>query len=432
MMRWKSWKPVPAVVASVAAVAVVMLALQSSASSPATAAGVHSATGVGSCTLKGWNPVTQPAGSLAHLPEGHRPQTYRPDDYNCIGATFAQPGVEFRHFPQPHDFRVINHGLVYSNHTETSRPATQVAHASATVNPLAPYFPPFTHFVIIYRENHTFDDYLGDCQSTVAAPGQTCNGQVQSTNHISSVPALHTLAKTYALSDAYSTGSQPPSGPNHWFLFSGQSSSSSQQQSYPAATGTSFDRFLKGTTGPAGEGTNACTSQTGTGTGSSPYTFIMNGDFYWMLNSGSGFWRNPGTGNPEVLPVNRPGTTIPEELHYNEYACNGQSISDTTVMSAYENFVTTSGLPSYSYVELFNDHPGSFQDIPTNDASTSNIVNFLMGNAAYKNNTVIIVTEDDTQNGNNGPDHVSNTYRVPLVVIGSPTYVMSPTRRATC
>ena len=179
---------------------------------------------------------------------------------------------------------------------------------TAAINPLAPYFPPFTHFVIVYRENHTFDDYLGDCATTIQAG---CHGQVQSTNHISSVPNLHTLAKTYALLDAYSTGTQPPSGPNHWWLFSAQSSSSSQQQSYPAATGTQFDRFLGGTTGPAGEGTSACTAQTGTGTGSSPYTFMMAGDFYWMLSSGSGYWRNPGTGNLEVLPVNRPGTTIP-------------------------------------------------------------------------------------------------------------------------
>jgi len=63
------------------------------------------------------------------------------------------------------------------------------------------------------------------------------------------VPDLHALAKTYALGDAYSTGTQPPSGPNHWWLFSGQSASSSQQQSYPAATGTQFDRFLKGPSG---------------------------------------------------------------------------------------------------------------------------------------------------------------------------------------
>jgi phospholipase C len=120
---------------------------------------------------------------------------------------------------------------------------------NAAINPLAPYFPPFTHFVIIYRENHTFDDYLGDCATTIA-PG--CNGVVQSTNHISQVPNLHTLAKTYGLSDSYSTGTQPPSGPNHWWLFSAQSASSSQQQSYPTATGTVFDRLLGGARGRPG------------------------------------------------------------------------------------------------------------------------------------------------------------------------------------
>src|SRR5207248_1944669 len=31
--------------------------------------------------------------------------------------------------------------------------------------------------------------------------------------------------------------------------------------------------------------------------------------------------------------------------------------------------------------------------------------------------------EDDTQNGSNGPDHVSNTFRVPLVVVASPKYL---------
>ena len=43
-----------------------------------------------------------------------------------------------------------------------------------------------------------------------------CNGVVEATNHISSVPDLHKMAGTYALDDAYSTGTQPPSGPNHW------------------------------------------------------------------------------------------------------------------------------------------------------------------------------------------------------------------------
>ncbi|HEX8970788.1 PKD domain-containing protein [Oryzihumus sp.] len=373
------------------------------------AAGIHPSSGPGSCTLKNWNPSADPD-DAKDLPQGQRPQSYKPDDYNCTGATFARPGVEFAKFRQPHNF---------ASHPGTSTPDPGIAAPAAATNPLAPYFPPFTHFVILYRENHTFDDYLGDCATTVQAG---CNGAVQSTNHISSVPNLHTLAKTYALSDTYSTGTQPPSGPNHWWLFSAQSSSSSQQQSYPS-TGTQFDRLLSGTTGPAGEGTDPCASQTGSGTGSSPFTFVMNGDFYWMLTTGSGYWRNPGTGKLEVLPVNRPGTTIPEELNYNNYACRSQNDDDQVIGNDFLNHVSTYGLPAYSYVELFNDHPGTYQDIPKNDAVTKQIVDSIMGNASYKDNTLIIVTEDDTQNGSNGPDHVSNTYRVPLVVIGSPTYV---------
>lgn len=372
-------------------------------------------SGPGSCTLIGWNPNTDPS-NAKDLPIGQRHQTYKPDNFDCSSAVFAPLGVEFQHFPQPHDFAITNKVGSAKAGDGTTVPVQQPA---AATNPLAPYFPPFQHFVIIYRENHTFDDYLGDCATAVAAG---CNGQVQSTNHISSVPNLHNLAKTYALNDAYSTGTQPPSGPNHWWLFSGQSQSSSQQQSYPA-NGTQFDRFLNGVNGPTDEGTNACTAPTQSGSGSSPYTFVMNGDFYWMLSSGSGYWRNPADGKVEVLPPNRPGTNIPQELHYNEYACANQSIPDSTVANDYVNFVNTNGLPAYSYVELFNDHPGTYQDISGNDTATNNVVNSIMTNPSYKDNTLIVVTEDDTQNGNNGPDHVSNTYRVPLVVIGSPTYV---------
>ena len=421
MTRWKLHA-----VAGAAVVAVSLAVFMSPASGVAgRQAARHPATGVGSCTLKGWDPNDP---NEANRPIGDRHQTYKPDNYNCTGAHFSKPGVEFARFPQPKDFHVpagktIPKTLPLAPKCqagECSRKTAQMSQQAAAINPLAPYFPPFTHFVIIMRENHTFDDYLGDCATSVAAG---CNGQVESTNHISSVPDLHSLASTYALGDAYSTGTEPPSGPNHWWLFTGQSSSSSQQQSYPTATGSQFDRFLGSDTGPSGEGTSACTTQTGTGTGTSPYTMILNGDFYWMLNSGSGWWRNPGTKNVEALPVDRPGTTVPEELHYNEYTCSGQNIPDQTVGTDFLNFVTTDGLPAYSYVELFNDHPGSFQDIPTNDSTTNQIVNSIMSNTTYKNNTVIVVTEDDTQNGNNGPDHVSNTFRVPLVVIGSPTYV---------
>jgi PKD repeat protein len=414
MVRWRSW---------IAGVAVVVLSLGGLQLSPAEGAGGHPATGVGSCTLKNWNPALDPD-DAKDLPQGKRPQTYKPDDYDCAGATFARPGVEFARFPQPKNFHVNDRQTVRPVRVCQAGVCTQqmrtMSEPVQATNPLAPYFPPFTHFVVLYRENHTFDDYLGDCATTVHAG---CNGAVQSTNHISSVPNLHTLAKTYALMDAYSTGTQPPSGPNHWWLFSAQSSSSSQQQSYPTATGTQFDRFLKGASGPAGEGNDPCTAQTGTGTGTGQLPFVMDGDFYWMLTSGSGYWRNPATGALEVLPVKRPGTSIPELLDYNNYACKGQNDDDQTIANDYLNFVNTNGLPPYSYVELFNDHPGTYQDIPKNDAATKQIVDSIMNNASYKDNTMIVVTEDDTQNGNNGPDHVSNTYRVPTVIAASPKYM---------
>jgi len=405
-MRWKA-----AFVLGTGALAITLATM----SSGAALAGVHPATGVGSCTVKNTNPGDD--GDAKDAPEGSRPQSYKPDDYDCTGAKFASLGTEFTKFPQPHTFHPQGARSVNTKSTATT---TASSTATTTSNPLAPYFPPFTHFVMLYRENHTFDDYLGDCATTVRAG---CNGAVQSTNHISSVPNLHALAKQYALLDSYSTGTQPPSGPNHWWLFSAQSASSSQQQSYPASTGTVFDRYLKGVTGPLDEGTDPCAAQTGSSTGTSPYTFVMNGDFYWMLNSGSGEWRNPGTGQPEVLPINRPGTSIPEELSYNNYTCKGQNDDDQTIATGFENFVSANGLPAYSYVELFNDHPGSYQDIPKNDSVTKQVVDSIMNNAAYKDNTVIVVTEDDTQNGSNGPDHVSNTYRVPTVIVASPTYM---------
>src|SRR5215467_15999937 len=95
-----------------------------------------------------------------------RMQTYRPDNYDCDGAEFAKPGVQFRRFPQPHDFHITNRKVVRlarvcsagtcNTQMQTVREPTQ------SINPLAPYFPPFTHFVLLLRENHTFDDYLGD------------------------------------------------------------------------------------------------------------------------------------------------------------------------------------------------------------------------------------------------------------------------------
>src|SRR5713226_2509145 len=129
---------------AIAGVAVVVLtglfAGRGDALSQAEAAG-RPASGVGSCTLKNWNPNLNP-GDAKDLPQGKRPQSYKPDDYNCTGAKFAANGVEFARFPQPHNLHVKNRrtvrsvracraGVCHQKRTALARPAQ-------ASNPLAP------------------------------------------------------------------------------------------------------------------------------------------------------------------------------------------------------------------------------------------------------------------------------------------------------
>src|SRR5258708_27238101 len=140
MTRRKLW------MTGIAAAAALTAITFTSTASQAAGAG-HPPTGVGSCTLKSWNPDDDPADATA-LPEGHRPQSYKPDDYKCTGAVFAKPGVEFAKFPQPHNFRITNRPAV-----RLVRPCKQgacPAHLQTVLppppptNPPTPHFPPFT------------------------------------------------------------------------------------------------------------------------------------------------------------------------------------------------------------------------------------------------------------------------------------------------
>src|SRR5215467_8710905 len=104
MSRWKSQ--------AAGGVAVAVISLAGLSLSPASGAIAHRpTTGVGSCTLKGWNPEHSSRGA-EDLPVGKRFQTYKPDNYNCTGAVFAKPGVEFRRFPQPKNFHITNQPTV--------------------------------------------------------------------------------------------------------------------------------------------------------------------------------------------------------------------------------------------------------------------------------------------------------------------------------
>src|ERR1700719_548725 len=136
MIRWK----VP--VAGGAIVAVV--ALTGFYLSPATGA------------VGGAGPLKNSEPKIPGRDLSKRHQTYRPDNYDCEGAVFAKPGVEFRRFPQPHNFHITNRKVVrlarVCNAGTCSTQLRTVWEPTRSVNPLAPFFPPFTHFVLLLRE----------------------------------------------------------------------------------------------------------------------------------------------------------------------------------------------------------------------------------------------------------------------------------------
>jgi hypothetical protein len=84
------------------------------------------------------------------------------------------------------------------------------------------------------------------------------------------------------------------------------------------------------------------------------------------------------------------------------------------------------GLPTYTFIELFDDHPGSncgssqtqATCIKWNDQSMNLIVEDIMnGTSPYRNNTAIAISEDDTQDGQNGVDHINDGRRFPFVMV---------------
>src|SRR5262245_32827812 len=99
MIRRKLW------LAGIATAAAAMTAITYGSAASQAEGASRPATGVGSCTLKGYNPGSDPDDASA-LPYGHRPQAYKPDNYDCTGAAFAKPGVEFAKFPQPHNYHI--------------------------------------------------------------------------------------------------------------------------------------------------------------------------------------------------------------------------------------------------------------------------------------------------------------------------------------
>ncbi len=361
-----------------------------------------------------------------------------------------------------------------------------------------PEFPTnLTHFVYIVRENHVFDDYLGDCSLTI---NDTCNGGQSYTSPTSGTsatetapsgdqlltPNLHHLARNYAVFDNMYSSIDPYSAQAHAYLFTANSwgstdscapggvegtgattewgiynasnvrsgscawASDSGSQSYDTTGGSIFDRFL---------GTNIPQSKT------TP-PFLSDGDIIWELSSpgctlasssaipgdsqsalqvvtgcSNGWWYNTTSGSPDMPPAVNTVTGVPQMLWQCQYACSGSAPNpflDSYVSNSFKAYVADYGLPTYTFVELFDDHPGGNCGqtqsvcIQWNDAAMSSVVGTIENSTTYSKNTVIAITEDDTQNGQNGVDHVNSGRRLPFVMVAPHTVEKTGGAPSTC
>ncbi len=369
--------------------------------------------------------------------------------------------------------------------------------APGPVTTTLPEFPSnLTHFVLILRENHVFDDYLGDCSLNI---NNTCNGgksynstatgtsvETAPSGHQILTPYLHDWARNYSVFDNFYSSIDPWSAQGHNYLFTanvwggsdncggavegtgantqwGMYNGSQEKagscswnpdlgsQTYNSSGGAIFDRFA---------GPRVAQSKTN-------IPFLADGDNIWELSSPgcsvssaktipgdslnslqivtgctNGYWYNTSSGSASMPPTVNPATGIPQFLWECQFSCGTVSGDPSTFLDSYaaNSFVAylkDYGLPTYTEVELQDDHPGSYCGQPDpvciqwNDAAT-NVVVSAIENTTYASNTVIAITEDDSQQGQNGNDHVNNDRRLPLVVIAPHTVMKTGGKPSTC
>jgi PKD repeat protein len=356
-----------------------------------------------------------------------------------------------------------------------------------------PEFPNnLTHFVYVIRENEVFDAYLGDCSATINETCNDGTNYTSQTNHIADVPFLHDWARQGTVFDNMYSGIDPFSAQAHSFLFADDAVTSSGSDTCGSGTvegtgsGTQWGDYNSssvkagscswspdsGQTYPSG-GTildRYTRSNVAQDTSGTP-PFMLDGDFTWELNDAStcsvpstssipgslpgnsvalehvdctgtnGWWTNTSSGSVNDLPpVTNPASGVPDILFGCQYECgsvlkdcggcgNVGTLPDQWAAYGFISYVAKYGLPTVSYIELFDDHPGpsctnSNWDtcIKWNDQSMNLIVSDIFNStSAYKDNTVVAISQDDTQDGSNGKDHINSGRRFPFVLVAPPS-----------
>jgi YVTN family beta-propeller protein len=283
---------------------------------------------------------------------------------------------------------------------------------------------PIKHVFYIIKENRTYDQVHGDMGKGNSEPALTQFGR-------NVTPNFHKIANEFPLLDNfYVSGIQSASG-HQWVMqatnndYEDKETDTGNVRSYPggagdslayASTGHLWDNALKNNVSVVnfGEDTTGFSGPEPFGTWTDWYNdyLILSGQKQGELHVPIGHYEAK-TDIPSLIPITyKPFPTfdsaIPDQYRYEIFK------------QKFEAYVKDDNLPQLVQMWVMNDHTaGTSTGFPTpqaqvadNDLALGKIVD-LISHSPYWKDSLIVVTEDDAQNG---LDHVDG-HRAPAYVI---------------
>ncbi|TVX98972.1 bifunctional YncE family protein/alkaline phosphatase family protein [Paenibacillus cremeus] len=283
---------------------------------------------------------------------------------------------------------------------------------------------PIKHIFYIVKENRTYDQVLGDIGRGNSEPSLTQFGE-----HVT--PNLHKLVNTFPLLDNFYIGGIQSASGHQWVMqatnndYEDKETDTANVRSYPggagdslayASTGHIWDNALKHNVSVVnfGEDTTEFSGSQPAGKWTDWYNdyLILSGQKQGTLHVPIGDY-TAKTDIPSLDPITyKPFPTfdssIPDQYRYEIFK------------QKFEEYVKNDTLPGLTQMWVMNDHTaGKSTDFPTpqaqvadNDLAVGKIVD-LISHSKYWKDSLIIVTEDDAQNG---LDHVDG-HRAPALMI---------------
>jgi YVTN family beta-propeller protein len=251
---------------------------------------------------------------------------------------------------------------------------------------------PIKYVFYVIKENRTYDQVLGDIKEGNGDPNLVLFGE-------KITPNQHAIAKEFVLLDNFYVNGEVSADGHHWTM--GAYATDYLEKNWPTSYGGRGGDY-------PGEGQRKIANN-------------KNGFLWDACMRQNVTFRTYG----EFVGESGPSLSVLEDHFCKDYSIWIPSIRDTTRFSQwkrdFESLLAKNAVPQLNTVRFINDHteglslgrPTPFAHVADNDLAVGLFVDYLSHSPVW-NETLILVVEDDAQNG---PDHV-DAHRSPAYIAG--------------